>query len=135
MVTMNLRSRSRANRYNFETRLFKLPAELRINIFELVLVRRKRVIFRDPKSNRPGRRKFHRPRSPALLQTCRQARRETADIWYCQNEFQLNVEEYNLKPFAKFLQQSLEAEATGRVCLSFSGEPSWQNLVESLKWL
>jgi hypothetical protein len=61
------------------TRLFKLPLELRCNIYEEVLVSPKSLelvhYFTDPLP------------PPALLQTCRVIRREAQPVYYGQNTF------------------------------------------------
>lgn len=54
-------------------------------------------------------------------------------IYFGQNTFSILVENYDIKPHAGFLRQSLLYGAHGSLDLIYTGDPSWANVVHWLK--
>lgn len=81
--TCKQRAPRHPERVNMENSPFsRIPAELRVKIYELVLLDQRQVIIdRDPRSWHP----------PALLQTCQQIRKEAGPTYYSKITFILDV--------------------------------------------
>lgn len=74
-----------------ESRLMKLPAELRNLIYELVVVEAKTIDIVDPDHVQGGPGVSERAKQPGIAQVCRQLRREVLPIFYSQNTFRVNA--------------------------------------------
>lgn len=72
------------------SRLLKLPAELRNQIYHFALVEDEPVRVSDPR--------LHRRREPSLLSVCRQIRDESTEIYYGANNFAAD-DTYHCKSF------------------------------------
>lgn len=99
--------------------LFTLPAELRNEIYRLVLLSQSRITI--------GARNHEQP---ALLRTCRQLREETSSIFYDENRFLTRVQDMRMViPASHWCITRIRAP---NFSAHMSGTMSWSN---TLKWL
>lgn len=107
-----------------ECRLLALPGELRNHIYRYAVVESEKVTVKP-----------HSPPPPALLSVCRSIREDCGTIYYCENIFELELEEYNGAPFAPFHRTYQDFTRNINVTnhqTFFDGTPNWENLVGHL---
>lgn len=72
------------------------------------------------------------PAPPALLSACRSIHKDAGEIYYCENEFILKLEDYNgadLAPFVRSYDRFARRFDLSNIGYDFDGEPNWDNLV------
>ncbi|KAK5715345.1 hypothetical protein LTR17_016779 [Elasticomyces elasticus] len=116
-------------------RIFTLPPELRNRIWELAV-----TVTATYSEQQPY------PRTPGLVRTCRQARREALGIWIIESTFQTVIQDFDLAWMHETYYPStfevgrsawelgvLPNKVVERQTISHFGAPNWKNLVKSLK--
>lgn len=114
-----------------DSRLLRLPAELRNVIYRYVLVQVDPIDIANDGHQ-----------EPALLTTCKEIRQEAVTLFYCENEFEIEMIDWNIINFLKW-DKILAAAlgdgdnfdcARGRTrCVGPSDDPNWANLHHWMK--
>ena len=109
--------------------LLRLPAELRNDIYRLVVV--------SPNAIRVGVTGFN---EPPILTVSKQIRREASAILFAENSFVVTIHDYNVTGSEKWTDKMHAANQLGCPCSwkcggSFSNTtvPNWMNLLEWMK--
>ncbi|KAK3701623.1 hypothetical protein LTR37_015374 [Vermiconidia calcicola] len=99
---------------------FKLPAELRNNIYELVLRNRYAIHVEKGLS------------LPPLLATCSEIRDEASSIWYRDNKFIAGVKNCNATTLNAFSEHACTVGQRDyfEIGIALMGPPNWKNLVQ-----
>ena len=100
--------------------LFKLPAELRNSIYELVLRNRYKIHVEKGLS------------LPPLLATCSKIRDEASSIWYRDNKFIAGVKNCNATTLNAFSEHACTVGQRDyfQIGIALMGSPNWKNLVQ-----
>lgn len=106
-----------------DSRLLSLPPEIRNSIYRYTLVEEEICITPWDLSGASH---------PALLEVNRQIRSEATEIHYKENRFSWRIDDFDSKLFRKW-QGSSAARFDARIVYTFSGRPSFRNLMEWLK--
>lgn len=104
------------------SRLLSLPPELRVMIFEFVLISGRITI--SPSAV---------PAWPALLSTNRQVREEALKIWYGKNLFSFTVVDCDgslANKFRRNTQWKIYHPQKDNALVNFQGRPDWRNLMD-----
>lgn len=104
-----------------DCRIMTLPAELRNEMYRLCLVEGRIRMPTIGRSTAP----------PALLQTCRLIRKESATIYFKENNFNFRIHSLDMTRTEEWVALS-DLHANAKVSLGFRGQPKWENL---LVWL
>lgn len=112
-----------------ECRLLDLPAELRNDIYRLVVLQTDDIVVSTEGIN-----------EPPLLKACKQIRVEALPIYYAENSFELQIRDCNSNAVFKWEQSVrcrilLQRKVKCKVEISLLGTANWQNLREWLKRL
>ncbi|KAK3619092.1 hypothetical protein LTR56_024250 [Elasticomyces elasticus] len=101
------------------SRLFGLPAELRINIYEFVLLR-----------DSPDSPVDTQWREPALLSASWRVRDEASSVYYKGNQFDHDITDCNADLMHKWVMHVYSSGfGWPRTGMCISGQPNWANLV------
>lgn len=104
--------------------LFILPVELRIMVWEMVLIKENTITIYPGKPE------------PQLLQADPKIAREASGIYYAKNSFRLRVHRYDIEPFLPFFIAAdrcfVSSAQSAGVTLHWDvrGNANWANLVE-----
>ncbi|TKA66663.1 hypothetical protein B0A55_09028 [Friedmanniomyces simplex] len=103
-----------------------LPRELRDQIYRFALLSPEPIIISR-----------HCEFQPGLLRTNRQLRNETLEIWFTENELQLEIHDLDLPLLVRFRQLLAKYRAPGvqNVVCRWRGECVWANVVKGLRML
>lgn len=114
-----------------ESRLLRLPAELRNEIYRYTVIDDSAIII-----------DVHGFREPHLFMACKEVRKEAAPIFYAENKFQIDIEDYGIAILHSFHNIILPAVHRGEAHISVfrrfaiastSTTPNWSNVLELLR--
>lgn len=106
-----------------QSRLLSLPAELRNKIYRLSLLESRRIMIGSA---------YPLPSQPGLLQTCRQLRLESSNIYYKENRFRHIIVEFDSRLYRKWYQSSRK-RAKCHTSFHIYESKKWSNLMEWLE--
>ncbi|KAK5127464.1 hypothetical protein LTR85_006803 [Meristemomyces frigidus] len=102
--------------------LLTLPLEMRNRIYRFVLVEPQNIVIRA--NEKP-------PEEPALLATCRQVRQESLNIYWKENNFEIEVRDYLAAFYARWCTKSKDKSDSKYNCthtFTLLGRINWWNL-------
>lgn len=103
--------------------LLSIPAEIRNRIYRMVLVKGD---WTRVKVNAPP------PKDPALLQTCRQIRAKSIELYYKENDFLFHIAKFDASKYIAWRKLSKYRKKHG-VFFWISSSRNWSNLLQWLK--
>ena len=106
-----------------ESPLLSLPPEIRNRIYRAVLVDEEGPIYVKPDEKLPA--------APGLLQTCRVIRKEAITIYYQENRFVFDVEDFDVSEYVEWFRTKRQYHP--ETCLEMDPSTNWENLLVWLK--
>ncbi|KAK3629413.1 hypothetical protein LTR56_018077 [Elasticomyces elasticus] len=107
------------------SRLFTIPAEVRVRIYEYALISNAPIVIEKDEPQ------------PNILRTCRQIRKEAMSIYYTENDFSMTIHQWDglaAVPFRKLMLKYRTNNKVGNLVLDLCTGCDVVNFENLMKW-